>query len=118
MASYVKVGNDGDVAPGTVKCVTAGDRRIALFNENGTLVALDDACTHVGGPLSEGLCENGVVTCPVAWRAIPDRGRDGAEPAGQRERAPLPGARGRGRDRDRDRGVNWRRRVCRGYLDR
>ena len=75
MASYVKVGNDGDVAPGTVKCVTAGDRRIALFNENGTLVALDDACTHVGGPLSEGLCENGVVTCP--WHGAQFRIEDG-----------------------------------------
>ena len=63
MASYVKVADEGDVAPGTAKCVRTGDRRIALFNENGTLVAYDDACTHVGGPVSEGLCENGIVTC-------------------------------------------------------
>ncbi len=61
MASYVKVANEGDVAPGRVKCVRTGDRRIALFNENGTLVAYDDYCTHVGGQVSEGLFENGDV---------------------------------------------------------
>ena len=75
MASYVRVGNDGDVAPGTVKCIRIGDRRIALFNEHGTLVAFDDACTHVGGPLSEGLCEDGIVTCP--WHSAQFRIVDG-----------------------------------------
>ena len=75
MASYVKVGNDGDVAPGTVKCVRIGDRKIALFNENGTLVAFDDACTHVGGPVSEGSYENGIVTCP--WHGAQFRVEDG-----------------------------------------
>ena len=64
VANFVKVANDGDVAPGTVKCVRIGDRKIALFNENGTLRAYDDFCTHVGGPVSEGSYENGVVTCP------------------------------------------------------
>ena len=75
MASYVKVADEGDVAPGQVKCVRTGDRRIALFNENGTLVAYDDACTHVGGPVSEGLCENGTVTCP--WHGAQFRIADG-----------------------------------------
>ena len=36
MASYVKVANEGDVAPGRVTCVRTGNRRIALFNEDGT----------------------------------------------------------------------------------
>ena len=75
MASYVKVANEGDVAPGRVTCVRTGNRRIALFNENGTLVAYDDYCTHVGGPVSEGLCENGIVTCP--WHGAQFRVEDG-----------------------------------------
>ena len=75
MTSYVKVADDGDVAPGRVKCVRTGERRIALFNENGTLVAYDDYCTHVGGPLSEGLCEDGIVTCP--WHSAQFRIVDG-----------------------------------------
>ena len=75
MARYVKVAHEGDVAPGRVTCVRTGDRRIALFNENGTLVAYDDYCTHVGGPVSEGLYENGIVTCP--WHGAQFRVGDG-----------------------------------------
>ena len=84
MASFVKVANDGDVALGTVKCVRTGDRKIALFNEHGTLVAYDDYCTHVGGPVSEGSYENGIVTCP--WHGAQFRVEDGkalTAPAGR-----------------------------------
>lgn len=38
--------------------------RIALFNLDGEVYALDDACTHVGGPLSEGPVEGEEVECP------------------------------------------------------
>lgn len=76
MSSFVEVGKEGDVEPGRVKCVRVGDRKVALFNEGGRLVALDDSCTHVGGPLSEGLCENGTVTCP--WHGAQFRVADGA----------------------------------------
>ena len=75
MATYVKVADEGDVAVGRVTCVRTGDRRIALFNENGTLVAYDDRCTHVGGPVSEGSFENGIVTCP--WHGAQFRVEDG-----------------------------------------
>jgi len=75
MASFVKVANEGDVAPGRVKCVRTGDRRIALFNESGTLRAYDDYCTHVGGPVSAGPFENGVATCP--WHGAQFRVADG-----------------------------------------
>lgn len=64
MSRRVKVGKDGSVGPGRAKRVYVGDRRIAVFNDRGTLRAVDDLCTHVGGSLSEGLCEDGVVTCP------------------------------------------------------
>jgi hypothetical protein len=35
--------------------VDVGARRIALFNIEGTYHAIDDTCTHRGGPLSEGM---------------------------------------------------------------
>ena len=75
MASYVRVANEGDVAPGKVKCVRTGDRRVAVFNQNGTLLAYDDYCTHVGGPVSEGSYEEGIVTCP--WHGAQFRVEDG-----------------------------------------
>jgi nitrite reductase/ring-hydroxylating ferredoxin subunit len=37
---------------------------IALFNLEGSYHAIDDACPHRGGPLSEGPVESEVVTCP------------------------------------------------------
>ena len=64
MSRFVRVGKEGCVRPGLVKLVFSRDRRIAVFNDQGTLRAVDDTCTHVGASLSEGLCEDGVVTCP------------------------------------------------------
>ena len=75
MASYVKVAKASDVGPGQAKMVAAGDKQIAVFNDNGSLYAIDDTCTHRGGPLSEGVCDDGVVTCP--WHGGQFRLRDG-----------------------------------------
>ena len=75
MVRRVSVGKAVAVGPSRAKRVYVGDRRIAVFNDNGTLHAVDDACTHVGGPLSEGFCEDGVVTCP--WHGARFRLRDG-----------------------------------------
>jgi 3-phenylpropionate/trans-cinnamate dioxygenase ferredoxin subunit len=38
--------------------------RIALFNLGGEVYALDNACTHVGGPLSQGPILDEEVECP------------------------------------------------------
>jgi nitrite reductase/ring-hydroxylating ferredoxin subunit len=53
-----------DVPPGQARQITLGDRTIALFNVDGTFYAIDDSCTHVGGPLSEGTVSNLEVECP------------------------------------------------------
>ena len=64
MPREIKVGEEGSLPPGRSKRLHVGDYRIAVFNDGGIFYAVDDACTHAGGPLSEGPCENGVVTCP------------------------------------------------------
>ena len=64
MAAYVKVANADDLQPGQGMLVNAGDQRVALFNVGGTCFAIDDTCTHRGGPLSDGALEDDVVTCP------------------------------------------------------
>ncbi len=64
MAAYVKVANAADLPPGQAMSVNAGGRQVALFNVGGTCYAIDDTCTHRGGPLSEGTLEKDVVTCP------------------------------------------------------
>lgn len=69
------VAREESFGPGARKKVYAGDRRIAVFNDRGTLHAVDDTCTHAGGSLSEGPCEDGVVTC--TWHGAQFRLRDG-----------------------------------------
>ena len=64
MAGFVKVGTTGDFAPGQGKMVEVGGKKIALFNVEGNYYAIDDTCTHRGGPLSEGELSGTEVTCP------------------------------------------------------
>ena len=64
MPEYVRVAKTGEVAPGEGKAVDVGARRIAIFNIDGTFYAIDDTCTHRGGPLSEGKLEGNSIRCP------------------------------------------------------
>ena len=75
MRRIVAVAKVESLGPGRCKKVFARDRRIAVFNDRGALHAVDDSCTHVGGSLSEGLCEDGIVTCP--WHGAQFRLADG-----------------------------------------
>ena len=64
MPKTVKVAQISDLSPGTGKVVEADGRRVALFNVEGTFHALDNTCTHRGGPLGEGKLNGEIVTCP------------------------------------------------------
>ena len=75
MAAYVTVALTADLPVGGSIAVTVGDRRIALFSVGGTVFAIDDTCTHRGGPLSEGDLQDGIVTCP--WHGAQFSVKDG-----------------------------------------
>jgi nitrite reductase/ring-hydroxylating ferredoxin subunit len=64
MSKLVKIATTSEVSPGTGKEVEVEGKSIALFNLDGTFYAIDNACTHVGGPLGEGELAGDVVTCP------------------------------------------------------
>jgi len=64
MPGYVKVATTSEVTPGQAKMVEVEGKNIALFNVDGSFYAIDDTCTHRGGPLSEGVLEGSQVTCP------------------------------------------------------
>ncbi len=38
-------------------------RKIAVFNDNGVISAMESECKHMKAPLNMGKVENGVVTC-------------------------------------------------------
>lgn len=62
--AQVKVAQIEDVLPGTGKVVQAGGVVLALFNLGGKFYALNNNCTHAGGPLGDGAVDGRVVTCP------------------------------------------------------
>lgn len=64
MSKTVKVAQTSDLSPGTGKVVQADGRNIALFNVEGTFFAIDNTCTHRGGPLGEGNLSTDTVECP------------------------------------------------------
>ena len=53
-----------DLEPGEGTTVHAGDRDVAVFNVDGEFYALDNACTHEGGPLGQGMLFGSTVSCP------------------------------------------------------
>jgi 3-phenylpropionate/trans-cinnamate dioxygenase ferredoxin subunit len=53
-----------EVAPGTAKVIEAGGRRIAVCNAGDGYYAIDDLCTHDGGPLDQGRLEGHEIECP------------------------------------------------------
>lgn len=61
----VQVAKVSDVPPGWVLKVRVGSREIALANCEGTFYAMDNACSHAGGPLGDNRLKEGCyVECP------------------------------------------------------
>ena len=61
----VAVASIADVPAGWVLKVQIGPRRIALANCDGTFWALDDVCSHAGGPLGDNRLKDGcLLECP------------------------------------------------------
>ena len=64
MAEFVKVAMTNELEPGQARLVEVKGKKVALFNVDGQFFALDNTCTHKGGPLAEGECSGHEVTCP------------------------------------------------------
>jgi len=56
------------IPPGSAQAFTVAGQRIAFFNIDGKIHAIDDTCPHAGAPLSDGRVQGCLVTCP--WHAI------------------------------------------------
>jgi nitrite reductase/ring-hydroxylating ferredoxin subunit len=53
-----------ELRPGQVGAVEVEGESVAVFNVNGNYYALEDYCSHAGGPLSEGKLEGQTIVCP------------------------------------------------------
>ncbi|WP_138444367.1 Rieske 2Fe-2S domain-containing protein [Sinomonas susongensis] len=67
---------ESDLEDGKPKLAKLGDVQVMVVRDRGQILALDNICTHEGGPLNEGKIENGCVTCP--WHGSQFRLSDGA----------------------------------------
>ena len=59
-----RVAAASDVPVNEVRVVECAGRSLALSNIDGEFYAIDNVCTHDGGPLGEGRIRNGRVICP------------------------------------------------------
>ena len=61
---FVRVCGVSDVPDPGKTVVEVGDRLVAIFHVGGEFFALDDLCTHDGGPLAEGELDDHTIRCP------------------------------------------------------
>jgi nitrite reductase/ring-hydroxylating ferredoxin subunit/uncharacterized membrane protein len=61
---FTTVAKSSDVENGTMRHVEKGGSDLLLARQDGTVCALAHACTHMGGPLSEGTLKEESVVCP------------------------------------------------------
>jgi len=64
VSEFFKVARVSELPPGEKKLVEVDGMPVALFNVNGTFYAIEDVCTHDGGPLAEGELEGEEIECP------------------------------------------------------
>jgi 3-phenylpropionate/trans-cinnamate dioxygenase ferredoxin subunit len=66
MSEFVLVARAAEVPDPSSLLVEVDDRLVVLIHAAGHFYALDDVCTHDGGPLSEGPLDanEGTIACP------------------------------------------------------
>jgi len=64
MGDFVRVAGVGDIPDPGARVVEVDDEVIALFHVEGAYYAIDDVCTHDGGPLASGELVGHKVACP------------------------------------------------------
>lgn len=68
MSEFVRILSTAELpADGEAREVPCDGRMLCIANVGGSISAMDNVCPHRGGPLGEGIVENGKVICP--WHA-------------------------------------------------
>jgi nitrite reductase (NADH) small subunit len=76
MPDFIQLTTQSELpAADTAKEFPCGGKTICISNVNGAYSAMDNVCMHRGGPLGEGMIENGKVVCPWhGWAWDPKTG--------------------------------------------
>lgn len=62
---YLKAASANDIPPGKMACVMLHGKRILLANDQGTIYAADEMCTHEDASLCTGSLKGHLVKCPL-----------------------------------------------------
>jgi nitrite reductase/ring-hydroxylating ferredoxin subunit len=62
--NFIKVAATNDIQPSQMKEVEVAGEKVCVINVDGKFYAIDNVCTHEGGPLAEGTLEGYEVECP------------------------------------------------------
>ncbi len=83
MATLVRIASASELPPdGEAPEFTVSEKVICVANCEGTLSAMDNVCLHRGGPLGQGVIEDGKVICPWhGWAYDPKTGEAAHNPA-------------------------------------
>jgi len=73
---FIKLTAQSDLpAADEAKEFPCGEKILCVANVNGVYSAIDNVCLHRGGPLGQGMIENGKVVCPWhGWAWDPKTG--------------------------------------------
>jgi 3-phenylpropionate/trans-cinnamate dioxygenase ferredoxin subunit len=64
MSDFVRVAKVSEIPDPGKKVVELDERLVVLIHAGGRFYAIDDVCTHDGGPLGEGQLEGFTLACP------------------------------------------------------
>ena len=83
---FTKLASKSDLPPvNEVKELPCNGKQVCVVNLNGEIHAMENTCLHMGGPLGEGVIEDGKVICPWhgwAWDPNHRPGSGGGENRG------------------------------------
>ena len=78
MPEFTKLTTQSELpAANEAKEFPCGAKTICIANVNGDYSAMDNVCLHRGGPLGQGMIENGKVVCPWHGWAVGSEDRRG-----------------------------------------
>jgi 3-phenylpropionate/trans-cinnamate dioxygenase ferredoxin subunit len=64
MSVFVRVGRADEIRPGEKRVVFVEGTPLVVVNLDGRFYALEDVCTHDGGPLGDGELKDDRLQCP------------------------------------------------------
>ena len=64
MSDFIRVAGIVEIPDPGRKLVEIDDRLVVVIHTAGHFYAIDDVCTHDGGPLGEGELEGHTIACP------------------------------------------------------